>query len=189
MNCLTHTKRMGAVSLLCSFLIGMAPGLITSGSGGIAGEITEIFGLSGSWDASSCYAQNGGMDNCLVGSLEKAAVREGTLGLCTYLSRATFYHIRYSVGTDEPEGSGDELTEVAGWNAVSGRWEKDGGTIRGNNRDAENCIFLSDVSIPANTPFRYEADVTVREGCAGALVFGYRNEGTWSAASPICRSG
>lgn len=122
-------------------------------------------------------------DHRLAGSLEKAAVREGTLGLCTYLSRATFYHIRYSVGTDEPEGSGDELTEVAGWNAVSGRWEKDGGTIRGNNRDAENCIFLSDVSIPANTPFRYEADVTVREGCAGALVFGYRNEGTWSAAS------
>ena len=66
MNCLTHTKRMGAVSLLCSFLIGMAPGLITSGSGGIAGEITEIFGLSGSWDASSCYAQNGRMDNCLA---------------------------------------------------------------------------------------------------------------------------
>ena len=130
------------------------------------------------------------LDGSLVGSLDNVSIREGLLGLCTYLAKATFYNIQYSTETDEPEEPPTKpdlpeegLAPVTGWSAVSGVWNEADGVIQAENRNMENCIFRSGVHIPANTAFLYEADVTVQDGCAGALVFGYQNEGSWSAAS------
>ena len=119
------------------------------------------------------------LDDSLIGSLDNVSIGTGYFGLCTYYSISRFYNVQYTVGID----SSDNLTGITDWTTVSGTWAAVENGMHATNSGAGNCILRSNIDIPKDTSFVYEADVTVESGCAGALVFGYKGDNNWCAAS------
>ncbi len=59
---------------------------------------------------------------------------------------------------------------------LSGHWEA--ASCYAQNAGLDNCLAISDVYIPASTPFSFEAEVFVEKGAAGALAFAVTADGS-----------
>ena len=76
-----------------------------------------------------------------------------------------------TLSTDAPEGFATNLT---GWHAVTGTWEKTNDGIRGNNKGLDG-YYLSDVAYTPGEPFSYEVSFTLNDNSTVAgIIFAFK---------------
>ncbi len=94
----------------------------------------------------------------------------GYVGLCSYVTEATFANIKFQ--NNDPA---EFVTNLTGWQEFD-NWTITQSGYRGNNIGTGDTFSMSDVSLPAGSTFVFEGDMHIENADGiGGLVFGVEN--------------
>ncbi|MBQ9429289.1 MAG: hypothetical protein IJU41_07085, partial [Clostridia bacterium] len=106
------------------------------------------------------------LDGGFVASYDEPDFAGGYLGFNTFQSRAIFSDIRIRTGENT-------IAKDSPFQIVSGNWNYSGGDLTATNAARGDSFAMTDICVPAGTPFTVSANMRVTGGSrTGGIVFG-----------------